>query len=476
MHKSKYQSPRFLMLLVITTVFLSGCFFNPITGRYGPSWEVPLRIPLISNETTILELLEEKNYISSSLNDVLQAELTEEQTICFDEISFTTQSVEIQIPKNNISPPENYKVDINHKFDPTHLIENGTVEEIRFIGGHATFKFNEGANVTIDSITLGEKSSDGEKIALEGVTLTKNTEFTIKCNLSSGEHGITNVIVEFEIESSDIDYIRGNNLCFEIPEIKFPLEFELPDELDNLKFRNAELKLVVDYESALNNPPEINLREIYSLPLTMPQDTTFIGQKEFSFKKEEVTNLLNGGAEEIRIGGKVLIGENSLATFSFEDCLKMKFELIVPFEFELTEDIIYDSEIFPIDIDKDTIETLNKLTNQIHGKINQINRLPLDTKLELYVSNEEKPLREDAIKIEVKLEGADTDSEGLTISAKEKEILVEIPDEIRTILKQKANAQLRLTIQAPQNGMITFSQNDYIKISAWIELMAKVNK
>ena len=253
------------------------------------------------------------------------------------------------------------------------------------------------------------------------------------------------------------------------------MEFELPEEFDNLEFRNAELKLVVDYISEQDNAPEINLSKIDSYPLTMPEGSVFSGNGEFHFGN--VTALLNDGEKELNVGGEIIIGENKSATFSFKDSLEMKFELIVPFEFDLTKEIIYESEIFPINIDKNTMDTLDKLTTRIHGEINLENHLPLGAEAIIYISNDQDPFEdEDAITIKVELEAADTDSEGKATSAREEAILVAIPDAIRTVLKEEANAQLRLTIPAPQSSRVTFSQNDYIKISAWIELMAKVNK
>ncbi|HHU60614.1 MAG TPA: hypothetical protein GXZ55_01465 [Natronincola sp.] len=334
---------------------------------------------------------------------------------------------------------------------------------------------NEGSNVTIDSFSLGGEKDKNGTINLNEITLTKGTEFTIECYLDSGQQNIKNAIVEFNITANDIESITRQNFRFKIPEEKFDLEFELPQEFDNLKFRNAELKLVVDYISEQDNAPEINLSKIDSSPLTIPEGSVFSGNGEFHFGN--VTDLLNGVEKELNVGGEIIIGENKSATFSFEDSLEMSFELIVPLEFELTDDIIYESEIFPINIDKDTIETLNKLTNQIHGEIKLKNRLPLGAEAIIYISNDQDPFEdEDAITIKVELEAADTDSEGKATSAREEAILVAIPDAIRTVLKEEANAQLRLTIPAPQSSRVTFSQYDYIKISAWIELMAKVNK
>lgn len=475
MQKLKNRNTLLFITLVLSTALLSGCFFNPITGRYGPSWEVPLRIPLISNETTILELLEDNDFISSSDSGVLQGELTKEHTISLENIEFTTQSLSIELLGDSFPTFDERELEVESKFDLSNLIENGTIESISFNGGSATFKFNEEFGAEIKSFTLDGEQVIGDKINLAGMTLTNNSEFTISGELPAGEHQIDNLIVEFDIETTDIESITGQNFHFKIPKEKFDLEFELPEEFDNLKFRNAELKLVVDYISEQDNAPEINLSKIDSSPLTIPEGSVFSGNGEFHFGN--VTDLLNGVEKELNVGGEIIIGENKSATFSFEDSLEMSFELIVPLEFELTDDIIYESEIFPINIDKDTIETLNKLTNQIHGEIKLKNRLPLGAEAIIYISNDQDPFEdEDAITIKVELEAADTDSEGKATSAREEAILVAIPDAIRTVLKEEANAQLRLTIPAPQSSRVTFSQNDYIKISAWIELMAKVNK
>jgi len=74
----------------------------------------------------------------------------------------------------------------------------------------------------------------GDKINLAGMTLTNNSEFTISGELPAEEHQIDNLIVEFDIETTDIESITGQNFRFNIPKEKFDLEFELPEEFDNL--------------------------------------------------------------------------------------------------------------------------------------------------------------------------------------------------------------------------------------------------
>ena len=54
-----------LTALLILTVALTGCLKNPVTGRIGPSWDVPVQVPLIAGEVTVGELAEE--YLSDYL-------------------------------------------------------------------------------------------------------------------------------------------------------------------------------------------------------------------------------------------------------------------------------------------------------------------------------------------------------------------------------------------------------------------------
>lgn len=46
-----------LPALVLAVVVLTGCLTNPITGRMGPSWDVPVQVPLISGEVTVDDLV-----------------------------------------------------------------------------------------------------------------------------------------------------------------------------------------------------------------------------------------------------------------------------------------------------------------------------------------------------------------------------------------------------------------------------------
>ncbi|MGI6149737.1 MAG: hypothetical protein ACOYEU_10330, partial [Limnochordia bacterium] len=54
-----------LAVVVVCAVALTGCLKNPVTGRIGPSWDVPVEVPLISGKVTVNELASEylKEYL-----------------------------------------------------------------------------------------------------------------------------------------------------------------------------------------------------------------------------------------------------------------------------------------------------------------------------------------------------------------------------------------------------------------------------
>lgn len=61
--------PRFwLIAILLAAVVFTGCLKNPVTGKVGPSWNVPVEVPLISGEVTVQELA----------SDYLEAYLPEE--------------------------------------------------------------------------------------------------------------------------------------------------------------------------------------------------------------------------------------------------------------------------------------------------------------------------------------------------------------------------------------------------------------
>lgn len=479
MHKFKIQNLLTLLVLIVV-LLISGCFFNPSTGRYGPSWEVPLRIPLIANEITIPELLDDLIDLSYS-SDILQAELSVEETLDLNDIEFEFKSIEINFEEEKFDLDEGINVPYEYttKFNLNQISDIGEFESISFKSGSIRIEFT-GENIPrIEQITINNKPyNDQNDIELKDLVLTNNTEFTISGELDPSNYDIEKIFIDFsDITINDIDKITGRDFKLEIPEMTFQIDFELPSELEKINFRDAQLNLELDYYSKPNDPPKMDFGDITISPLKIVGDTSFTGSGNLQFDKNEVLEILNNGIDEIAISGQLNIGKDSLATFSFEDSLTMNLQMSIPLEFEITEDIIYESEVFPIEIDKDTIEELNKLTNRIHGEIAIKNHLPLGSELTIYVSNDEEPiLDEQAVKINFGINEAPTNDTGIATSTLTEQILVEIPNEIRTILTEKSYAQIHLSLSVPSNGLVTFTQHDFINIQAWIELMANVNK
>lgn|GEM_PF-5981969 len=59
----------FLTLVLVMSLALSGCLKNPM-GKIGPSWDVPVQVPLMAGATTVYELLEKalQDYLPDEYN------------------------------------------------------------------------------------------------------------------------------------------------------------------------------------------------------------------------------------------------------------------------------------------------------------------------------------------------------------------------------------------------------------------------
>lgn len=79
-----------LPALVLAVVVLTGCLTNPITGRMGPSWDVPVQVPLISGEVTVDDLVADylEEYLPEEYDpaEPLNVEFSETVTVDVSEL------------------------------------------------------------------------------------------------------------------------------------------------------------------------------------------------------------------------------------------------------------------------------------------------------------------------------------------------------------------------------------------------------
>src|SRR5690554_2528035 len=94
------------VLLMILLILTTGCLTNPVTGRPGPSWQVPLRIPLIAAEITVTDLLDQVDFEAEPGEDGgFQAQFSMEKAFDLEgvEVSFDPTIIAVEIPPEVIT-------------------------------------------------------------------------------------------------------------------------------------------------------------------------------------------------------------------------------------------------------------------------------------------------------------------------------------------------------------------------------------
>ena len=465
------------VLLMILLILTTGCLTNPVTGRPGPSWQVPLRIPLIAAEITVTDLLDQVDFEAEPGEDGgFQAQFSMEKAfdlegveVSFDPTIITVDAVEI--PLGVIT-----SFSFATKLDLTELWSDGVLEEIAFSGGSLTIDLNADANAAITAIAVGDHRQDGNSLNLKGVKIVDKAELKVEGTLSDKDaHNIKNITVTLNAGSDQISSLTGRSLQFEIPTQSIDVDFEIPEDLKDVKFSNTGMNLAIKYDSAAGKSPTIDLSGLSMTGLTMPK-TIFEGETLVIFDSKEATELLNSLPDAITVGGQIQTGDAS-STVSFADTLQLEFTVVVPFEFELKSDIIFESGVTEVDASQASLEGLEDLTSSFYGEFDLEYRMPLGAKVELFLSNNDQPMQDqDAIRVEVLIDAAKKDAAGRTTDANREIIPVELPEATRDMLQEKAYAQVKITISADEHDLIAFTEQDYATVKAWVELLINVNK
>ena len=131
------------VLLMILLILTTGCLTNPVTGRPGPSWQVPLRIPLIAAEITVTDLLDQVDFEAEPGEDGgFQAQFSMEKAFDLEGVEVSFDPTIITVDAVEIAPGV---ITIATKLDLTELWSDGVLEEIAFSGGSLTIDLNDDA-------------------------------------------------------------------------------------------------------------------------------------------------------------------------------------------------------------------------------------------------------------------------------------------------------------------------------------------
>ncbi|NLL49478.1 MAG: YdgA family protein, partial [Firmicutes bacterium] len=444
------------LLLVTLLLLTTGCFVNPVTGRVGPSWQVPLAIPLIATEVTVDDLLKEVEFSGDFTDGSFH--YSAEETFSLDSLEVTFPSVTVNIDAEDPGFP----MDITKPFSIERMIDLSNqweqgIEEVAFSGGKLKVEFNDGAKATINSITLNEKKGPDGTLSLAGITLGKEIELTIEGKISDTQHGIESITVTVDANKDDIASIQGSSLEFSVNE-QINLDVKFPVELDQVEFSNVKISLDVKYVG--DTAPSIDLGDLTITGLEMPEDAVIQGEGSIHFDTGVATKFVNNLPESIEIAGNVRVGtEGEIATISLSDMLEIEFSIDVPFEIVISKDIVYETEVFSVDASQASLEGLEDLSSSLYGELDLDYRMPVGAIIELFLSESETPVSDkDAILVEVSIDPAPVDENGATTASRRQLIPVELPDETRDLLKEQAYAQAKITIPATDGNVIFASE------------------
>ncbi len=462
--------PVTLCLVVLLLLLTTGCLVNPVTGRSGPSWQVPLSIPLIATELSIEDLLKEV-YSPDFAEDVLKSEFSGTSTFSFADVELGLKE-EIQIDIDPSSTPDDFV--IKTKLMLADLWDKGTLEAVTFQGGTLTISLDGGGS--IESISLnGGQTQSGSSLSLNGVTFVSENELTIK--LANGGSNVEGVTVTFD--EPEIASITGHSFEFTIPAQEFELDSYSPEkeEFEKLTFSNVELSLLVRYKGVGTNTPTLDLRALDVSGLTTPDTAVFSGEGEIVFDSEEATNLLNSRPDQITVTGVLKTGNKS-STIHLSDALEMEYSIVIPFDFVVSEDILaYESKVSSVDMSQASLDGLKDLTTSLRGEVELDYRLPIGAVVDIYLSRSETPASDpDAVHVRVTIDPAPVNEMGRTTTSSKEQIPVELPKETGDLLREGAYAQVRITIPNTANAVVSFTTQDYVKLMAWAELLIAVNK
>ena len=462
------------LLLVTLLLLTTGCFVNPVTGRVGPSWQVPLTIPLMATEVTVDDLLKEVEFSGDFTDGSFH--YSAEETFSLDSLEVTFPSVTVKIGAEDPGLPN----DITEPFSIERVIDLSDqwkqgIEEVTFSGGLLQVRFNAGAKATIDSITLdGNEGTDGI-LSLAGMTLGEEIDLTIEGTIENTLHGIESIEVRVNATKDDIASIKGRSLEFSVDK-QINLDIEFPEKLDQVEFTNVGISLAVRYLG--DAAPSLDLRDLTITRLKMPANAIIQGEGVITFDPAEATEFINNLPESVAVKGDVRLGaEGEVATISLADTLEIEFSVDVPFDIVISEDIVHETEVFSVDTSQAALEGLEDLNSTFYGELDLDYRMPVGATLELFLSESETPASDpEAILVEVTIEPAPVDERGATTGSRRQRIPVELPDETRDLLKKKAHAQARITIPATDGQVISFANQDYVGLMAWVELLINVNQ
>lgn len=472
------KARKYSMLLLVIPLLLSGCLINPVTGKLGPSWNIPLQIPLIHETIVLGDELEEIDRDKDS--GLFFLNFFETQSISIDDLDLTIS--DITLADFDYEIPSGYDVSITTK------LPNLDYDQVEFAAGALVINSSvidfESLNIGGEQLTRISSDSNSSTYELANVVIKANSEIKIEGTTSIPDLDDTEITLSFnKIELKQVVGIVERTPV-NIGNHSMDMDLDWPEELDDfdIKLAGTSLSLTIENRTGI----EVDLNDLEIIAETNAGEMALAVTDGFGVVPANDTNILILTADnsninkvfdarptKLEVKGTVFAGnDHVVTTFDFSETeIDLSFEMTVQSIFEIKPGgFVYNSEPQTVDVTTDALDALDDLTNDtISFHANIKNGLPLGLSLEMLLSTLENPADDPEAKVfefEISREEVETS------------IMLEVDQATRDILRRGAYSEILFTIPNDSNEplLISLRETDSISAAAWVELEIKVNK
>ena len=375
------------MFILITTILLTGCSQNPITGNYGPSWDMMVELPVLNSNNIFdeFESTDDFNYmgLTTTENDVESFYLIGAETEpIVSSISYDLPELDVSL-QNGIQENLSINLDNNTNNEITKTI---TFPKINFgsTGNYLDLIMENTGDKPIDNLIIeiwdknSEKNYALDKIIIENLVgqiskklylnnteiEEKDLELRIKHEQSSGStvanieiNGLKDVTVN-KVKELEVENVSFSNFM-DVESIL--LEIGIFDRINAYNNSNAQIKTYFKTPESTNIKFNINEITINDIPgqnkgdyYLWSDDTIELGYLNIDSSVELDNNILTYDSSDM-IDVKVNINGKAEVTSSNEFYEKYSENIYVK-----NGDVYYTTPPMKVNITQQDISKINK--------------------------------------------------------------------------------------------------------------------
>lgn len=468
-----------LLILSLSVLLLAGCLTNPITGRVGPSWTVPIGIPIATNTVTLEDIIKDQEI--ETQDDYFVFHFQEEHSIrLVDFIQFAPRvRVTPEIPGEIVGDKLQVEVGINE----LNLDDLGAFETMSFNQGTLEVNFPNNPGWVTESILIDQQNVAHNN--LSGISFNKDS--TIKITARTDEAAVIPNEIKFIIKDAELADFHGQfdpvTIAADELDLEVDLGLDLPEIAEQifagLEWIDLSLALVLNNPTGLpvniddlaiqfqGDGKTVDLAFADAIKSTEGTATRYLFKPKRNDPNDPIISVLRSIPQNLSLEGSLVVGDGSRVNAQLKD-LDVSFELDVTSSFTINVSKVEPVIVGPMEIkaNESFSETMEEFTENavLHGKV--FNNLPVAVSLDLQVG---KDLN--------KWDEATTIRMG-TINAGGNESKLDLPidQSLKEVLTTGGYSKVVVSLLGEGSQEYNITTKDDVKFSIWAEVEAKINK